>query len=167
MSAVSQPKSSYGYGQYKWHLAWTVDVPNKLAVHKSGARFKFTPVSEISFTPPLGGLCPSAAWHGSLVGGVVMADDPVAKRRCLEALQLFDDLAKFACQDCPTDTSNDNYYMVNNALWKQAHPNEHGMLCLPCLEKRVGRRLALSDFIEAVINHRPYIAAFCDRAIGN
>lgn len=167
MSAVSQPKSSYGYGQYKWHLAWTVDVPNKLAVHKSGAHFRFTPVSGTSFKPPLGGLCPSAAWHGSLVGGVVMADDPVAKRRCLEALQLFDDLAMLVCQDCPTEICFDNYYMVHDSLWKQAHPNVQGMLCLPCLEKRVGRRLVMGDFIDAVVNRGSHIAEFCGRAIGN
>lgn len=167
MKTVSHPKSAYEYGQYKWHLAWTVDVPNKVAVHNSGARFKFTPARETNFKPPLGGLCPSTAWHGSLVGGVVEADDPAAKRRCLEALQIFDDLAMLACQDCPIDIGFDNYYMVHDSLWKQAHPNGSGMLCLPCLEKRVGRRLVMSDFTNAVINRGRHIEEFCGRAIGN
>jgi hypothetical protein len=94
------------------------------------------------------------AWPGQY-------NDHVATRLCLEALQIFSDMAAFACQDCPADTLDGDYYMVHNELWSAAHPNLYGMLCLPCLERRVGRRLTLSDFTGAAINSQRRIAEFC------
>jgi len=85
----------------------------------------------------------------------------VAERLCLEALQLFANVAWFACMDCPEDTLGGDYYMVHKELWEQVHWSYSGKLCLPCLEKRVGRRLKLSDFTGAPINSHPRIAAFC------
>lgn len=43
----------------------------------------------------------------------------------------------FFCQDCGTVRSKDLDYMADTYLWREYVP-ENGMLCLPCLEKRVG-----------------------------
>lgn len=163
---VPQPKSSYDYGDYNWHYAWSVDVVSRLATHRSGLVFEFEGGAGRGARPPLGGRCPSGAWYGELRGGSqslpLRSKDQFAIRLCLEALQLFSDMARFACQDCPQDTLGGDYYMVHNELWNRVHPNRAGMLCLPCLEKRVGRRLQPGDFTDAQINCRRRIAEFCE-----
>jgi hypothetical protein len=162
------PKSSYAYGDYGWHLAWTVDVAGRTAIHASGLVFKFSSGVGGVAKPPLGGRCPCGAWYGELVGGADSLPAPykefVAIRLCLEAQQLFSDMASHACQDCPEDTLGGDYYMVHNDLWNRAHPNRVGMLCLPCLELRVGRRLRVSDFTNAPINPQRRIAEFCSES---
>jgi hypothetical protein len=53
------------------------------------------------------------------------------------------------CLDCSKDTSlSDEYYGVHNYLWRRAvdRSQRHGMLCLLCLERRLGRSLRLQDF---------------------
>jgi hypothetical protein len=70
-------------------------------------------------------------------------------------------MAMFACQDCPKDTRQDDYYMVHNALWAKVHPKINGMLCLSCLERRLGRRLRVDDFTDANINWNPRLRDFC------
>ncbi len=53
------------------------------------------------------------------------------------------------CLDCSKDTSLSNeYYGVHNHLWRRAvdRSQRHGMLCLLCLESRLGRSLRLQDF---------------------
>ncbi|MGE8063879.1 hypothetical protein [Pseudomonas sp. NPDC089569] len=162
---VSQPKSAYDYGEYNWHFAWSVDVVGRIMTHATGLVFQFKCGAGEGAQPPLGGRCPSGAWNGELRGGEqslsLISNDQVAIRLCLEALQLFSDMARFACQDCPQDTLGGDYYMVHNDLWNRAHPNGHGMLCLPCLENRVGRPLQVSDFTDAPINSQRRIAEFC------
>jgi hypothetical protein len=50
----------------------------------------------------------------------------------------------FRCVDCGQDAG---YYMVSDALWAATGLGPHdGMLCLLCLEKRVGRRIEFRDF---------------------
>ncbi len=51
------------------------------------------------------------------------------------------------CLDCSKDTFNE-YYGVHNHLWRQAvdRSQRHGMLCLSCLERRLGRHLQPEDF---------------------
>ncbi|WP_063340573.1 MULTISPECIES: hypothetical protein [Pseudomonas] len=163
--AVPIPKSAWEYGTYNWHLAWTVDVVNREATHRSGLVFDFTAGAGRDARPPLGGRCPCGAWYGELRGGaetlVGYDKERIAVRLCLEALQLFSDTASFACQDCPEDTLGGDYYMVHNALWDHVNPNIAGMLCLPCLEIRVGRRLQPGDFTDAPINSPARIAEFC------
>ena len=51
------------------------------------------------------------------------------------------------CRDCKIDVGSDYGYMVHDQVW----PNENGkplegLLCIKCLEIRLGRRLYLSDF---------------------
>jgi hypothetical protein len=50
---------------------------------------------------------------------------------------------KFTCKDC----KNYEYkmYMVNNNIWDKYGAGE-GTLCIPCLEKRMGRKLKKEDF---------------------
>lgn len=72
-----------------------------------------------------------------------------AKRRYRERKAL----AGVLCMDCGTCTfCNGDYYMVTADLWNSACSNPRGMLCVRCLENRLGRLLNRSDFIEAPIN---------------
>ncbi len=42
--------------------------------------------------------------------------------------------------------------MVRSNIWKKANPKIKGMLCIDCLETRLGRKLTKSDFTKAPIN---------------
>lgn len=57
----------------------------------------------------------------------------------------------FDCKDCSLDTTSE-YYAVNSSLWKIANPEIDGMLCIGCLEYRLGQKLIASDFTDAPIN---------------
>jgi hypothetical protein len=55
---------------------------------------------------------------------------------------------RFFCLDCRTDTcESGEYYMVADNVWAASGlaPNG-GMLCLVCLERRIGRPLTSEDF---------------------
>jgi hypothetical protein len=70
-----------------------------------------------------------------------------------------DDMSVFECLDCGVDTAEiDEYYMVHNSIWYDANPNIEGMLCIECLERRIGRELNPYDFTDAAINW-PYRAS--------
>lgn len=58
------------------------------------------------------------------------------------------------CVDCRVDTDAlDEYYMVHDELWEAAGvPRDGGMLCVGCLEARLGRRLEARDFTGAPVN---------------
>lgn len=56
----------------------------------------------------------------------------------------------FDCVDCGVDTHNE-YYMVRHHLWKYAG-DINGMLCIGCLEDRLGRTLTFKDFLECPLN---------------
>lgn len=59
------------------------------------------------------------------------------------------------CLDCGVSCAEDGvneYYMVQAAVWREAHPKRRGMLCIGCLETRLGRRLKPEDFTSAPIN---------------
>jgi hypothetical protein len=60
---------------------------------------------------------------------------------------------QFACLDCTDNTHDTNeYYMVHDHIWDGV-VSGHGMLCIGCLEKRLGRRLNADDFTAAPVNH--------------
>lgn len=62
----------------------------------------------------------------------IMEDDPVRNP---------------VCMDCGVDTEAINEeYMILDDLWRIAVPSEAGMLCVACLEKRLGRELRRGDF---------------------
>jgi hypothetical protein len=54
----------------------------------------------------------------------------------------------FHCIDCGACTSSlGQYYMVSDDLWAASGvAPDGGMLCLHCLERRIGRKLILDDF---------------------
>lgn len=59
------------------------------------------------------------------------------------------------CIDCTVDTDKiDEYYSVEEDVWQQAKTGElDGMLCIGCLEQRIGRPLTPADFIDAPVNY--------------
>jgi hypothetical protein len=51
------------------------------------------------------------------------------------------------CLDCGVDTDAINEsYMIQDDVWRAAHPAEAGMLCVKCCERRLGRKLCRNDF---------------------
>ena len=55
--------------------------------------------------------------------------------------------SNWLCLDCRKDTF-DEYYFVHNHLWRRAvdKSQRHGMLCLSCLQRRLGRPLSPDDY---------------------
>jgi hypothetical protein len=69
---------------------------------------------------------------------------------------------EFNCWDCTVNTLHtDEYYMVDDELWKTAtiyadNDNYCGtdvMLCIGCLENRIGGKLTADDFTDAPVNN--------------
>ena len=66
----------------------------------------------------------------------------------------------FICLDCGCDTYNWEYYSVHKELWRLAFKKELekgidrtcGMLCIGCLEKRIGKKLTKEDFRDCPLN---------------
>lgn len=95
------------------------------------------------------------------------ADDPPADDRLVhgrtiqEVKERIDEyeteLEVFRCVDCGTNTM-DEYYMVHDEVWSAAGmKKDGGMLCIGCLEGRLGRSLSAADFSPVPINHMPYV----------
>jgi hypothetical protein len=63
-------------------------------------------------------------------------------------------VANLACVDCNANTAAiGEYYMVWPDVWaKSGLASDDGMLCIGCLEQRLGRRLAMHDFTAAPVN---------------
>jgi len=59
----------------------------------------------------------------------------------------------YVCLDCNVNTMDINeYYTVTDEVWLSAHPEDKGMLCIGCLEARLGRDLTCTDFPRYPIN---------------
>ena len=58
----------------------------------------------------------------------------------------------FICIDCSVMTMGYEYYMVTDKVWLKANPKEKGMLCIGCLEERLGRKLKNKDFTKCLLN---------------
>lgn len=62
----------------------------------------------------------------------------------------------FLCRDCGADTLEiGEYYMLADAVWSAAWRHGSrvaGMLCIRCVEARLGRRLRPADFSDARVN---------------
>lgn len=66
-----------------------------------------------------------------------------------------DEYAAFNCWDCNVNTLEiDEYYMVDDELWATATEDcfSDVMLCIGCLEARLGGKLVASDFPDYPIN---------------
>ncbi|WP_246763828.1 hypothetical protein [Rhizobium bangladeshense] len=61
---------------------------------------------------------------------------------------------EFECVDCSVNTGDTcEYYMVHDELWEGVGMTPHGgMLCIGCLEDRLGRMLTSRDFTDAPVN---------------
>lgn len=70
---------------------------------------------------------------------------------------------KWLCLDCKVDTGKiREHYFVDLELWMSAVGSKVGMLCVGCLETRIGRQLKPSDFTSAHINN-PKLYDMSDR----
>lgn len=62
--------------------------------------------------------------------------------------------SKFLCLGCKKDTGKmGEHYFIKDEVWLQVHKSKTGMLCIGCLEKRLGRQLNAGDFTDCYINH--------------
>lgn len=57
----------------------------------------------------------------------------------------------FFCISCGMDTW-DEYYMLHLRIWKKVNPKIKGMLCIKCVESRLGRKLCKKDFRKVILN---------------
>jgi hypothetical protein len=63
---------------------------------------------------------------------------------------------KFMCLDCSCDTGKiGEHYMLKDEIWLSIVKSNKGMLCISCLESRLGRELTPNDFNNSHIN-KPY-----------
>lgn len=69
---------------------------------------------------------------------------------------------QFDCVNCSVNTQDTNeYYMVHDELWSRAGmAPTGGMLCIGCLEQRLGRGLTAADFTDAPVNHGSFAYSF-------
>ena len=61
----------------------------------------------------------------------------------------------FDCMDCGVNTRKiKEYYTIRNRVWYSVtkQTRGEGMLCIGCLEKRLGRELTRGDFTDAPVN---------------
>lgn len=72
----------------------------------------------------------------------------------MESNLLDSSLAAFVCVECGTNTSHINeYYMVSDSVWAASGmTGDGGMLCIGCLEARIGRQLVAADFPNYPVN---------------
>ncbi|MEV4936318.1 hypothetical protein [Streptomyces zaomyceticus] len=59
---------------------------------------------------------------------------------------------EYDCADCGADCT-DERYMVTDETWKASSMCPFGFLCVGCIEQRLGRSLAGSDFLDVPLNH--------------
>ena len=61
---------------------------------------------------------------------------------------------RFNCVDCGLDTGRANeHYILRDEVWAETGLGKRGMLCVGCVEARLGRRLDRADFAPVKINH--------------
>lgn len=71
-------------------------------------------------------------------------------RRHVQAVQSWQEF-RSGCRDCRVD---EDFYMVRDEVWAAAGLGPlDGLLCLGCLERRIGRSLRPDDLDDAPINH--------------
>lgn len=61
--------------------------------------------------------------------------------------------SEWPCMDCKKSCYKLNeYYMVQDTVWLEAISSHKGLLCVGCLESRLGRKLVGRDFILCPLN---------------
>lgn len=72
-----------------------------------------------------------------------------------------EELVTFLCIDCNVDTDkNGHYYILKHEVWALTGLvlGDDKMLCIPCCEARIGRRLNKEDLMDfPEINDNPLI----------
>jgi hypothetical protein len=59
----------------------------------------------------------------------------------------------FNCLDCKVHTAKaGEYYMLTDRTWARVHDSYDGMLCIGCVEERLGRELRACDFLTCPLN---------------
>lgn len=84
--------------------------------------------------------------------------------------RVIDALGGSDCQWCGIDTFTiGEYYMVTDAIWDTYGPPTNGLLCIGCLEDRMGRQLQPDDFKDVLLNthDRHRSERLRDRLAGN
>ena len=66
------------------------------------------------------------------------------------AAQAIETLESFSCRLCEQPVWNE-YFMVHRKIWDQ-YGAKNGMLCVGCLESRMGRELVPADFRNCEVN---------------
>ena len=70
------------------------------------------------------------------------------------------------CVDCSVNTMDiDEYYMLKEKVWLSIVPGREGMLCIGCVEKRLGRKLIPEDFSYCPLNEEEYSQPRSDRLL--
>lgn len=60
---------------------------------------------------------------------------------------------KFLCLDCRVDTGKIyEHYMLVDTTWLRVVDSAVGMLCVGCIEIRLGRKLTAADFNDSYLN---------------
>lgn len=61
---------------------------------------------------------------------------------------------KFLCLDCSVDTGKiHEHYMLVDTTWFSIHASNRGMICIGCVEGRLGRSLTPQDFNNSHVNN--------------
>lgn len=78
-----------------------------------------------------------------------------AKLRFMKKNNKCNNSKDFFCMDCGECTScNGEYYMLRDSIWYSAITamDADGMLCIGCVERRLGRTLNREDFLLCILN---------------
>ncbi len=62
---------------------------------------------------------------------------------------------KWLCVGCKEDTHLEHFFVVNG-VWFKVHNSKYGMMCVGCMEARLGRKLNKNDFTSCYINQLNY-----------
>ena len=77
--------------------------------------------------------------------------------------EMKDNTVEWDCKCCGKncDTNKKDYYMIKDDLWEKVYPQTKGMLCMDCLEGKLGRKLTKSDILVCHLtkNINPYTRA--------
>jgi len=73
---------------------------------------------------------------------------------------------KWLCLDCKVDTGKiAEHYMLKDSVWSKVHGSKVGMLCVGCVEKRLGRFLNKNDFFSCHVNRTSHCKSFSQRLL--
>lgn len=68
--------------------------------------------------------------------------------------------------DCRVDTGKiSEYYMLTDETWYKIHNSQKGMLCIGCVEARLGRKLNKSDFKPCHLNRMSHCGTMSVRLL--